>query len=206
MENGVDVSGLGTCSFEPSCTAVCLSGGEEHLWASQLLCWSQAWCSWGDTGRTELSLAWDPGGTKWFEATFSCIFLCCSLTLLWAKDMKGEEKKSWRCLISSVLWSQENKNSLFNSDYSAIVYFCFCMYYTAYKVLKIFACFFLLDIAKEDTVKSQWTHAATLTHCFCWDLSNTCSNHGMPILLYIQPVAYSGITFMCRQAMTRLQC
>jgi len=30
-------------------------------------------------------------------------------------------------------------------------------------------------------------HAATLTHCFCWGLSNTCSSCGMPVLLYIQP-------------------
>lgn len=94
-----------------------------------------------------------PGGTNWFESTFSCIFAC-SLTLLWAKDVKGKEKKSWRCLITLFLWSQENKNFLFNSDYSTIVYFCFLMCYATYKVLKILA--FLLGTAKEDSGKSPW--------------------------------------------------
>lgn len=75
----------------------------------------------------------------------------CSLILLWAKDMKGEEKKMSHCLRF-----MKSKQELFNSDYSAIVYFCFCVYYTAYKVCKILTCFFLLDIAKEDPGKSQW--------------------------------------------------
>lgn len=155
VENGVDVSRVETGSFEPSCTMACLSGGEEHPWASQPLCWSQAWCSWRG-----LRQDWAIFGVRLRRNRMPPFHSSspCSLILLWAKDTKGEKKKSRTCLIASVLWSRENKKSLFNSDYSAIVNFCFCMYYTAYKVCKILACFFLLDITKEDTGKSQWNN------------------------------------------------
>lgn len=148
-ENDVNVSELGTSSFELSCTTAWLSGGEEYLWTSQSLCWSQVWCSC----RHRLYLVRPQEEQIGLNPPFHASLLC-SLTLLWAKDVKGKEKKSWRCLITLFLWNQENKNFLFNSDYSTIVYFCFLMCYATYKVLKILA--FLLGTTKEDSGKSPW--------------------------------------------------